>query len=207
PSKDCLKNLTAYANNNSYIGPIVLDTKQEDKLSFSLRLANSLQVFESYSQVLDYLHNEVNIPNVILPFNGTFIARELIQKIGLPHKCYFIWGDEREYTLRAKKYNADIFTVSSAIFYHPADSSSSIPMFFGKLRFNYANSDLKQYCFCRNTIAMFKEHQGLHYSFAFLIKTLWFFIFTKPNFKKLKLACRAMWHGLRNDFSHHREYL
>ena len=72
-------------------------------------------------------------------------------------KEYFIWGDEREYTMRAEAYSANILTVIDALFYHPIASSISELMFFGKLRFNNAHSDLKQYCFCRNTIATFYQ--------------------------------------------------
>ncbi|MGY4676029.1 glycosyltransferase family 2 protein, partial [Ursidibacter arcticus] len=147
------------------------------------------------------------IKDIILPFNGTLIAKKLIDRMGFILKDYFIWGDEKEYTIRAIKFGAEILTVVDAIFYHPADSSSSTPMFFNKLRFNNANSKLKLYCFCRNSIATFKKHKGIIYIIAFWIKVTWFFTFTQPHFYNLKFAWRAMWHGLKGDFSHHREYL
>ena len=144
---------------------------------------------------------------MILPFNGTLIGRELIQLMGFPMQEYFIWGDEREYTMRAEAYRAKILTVIDALFYHPIASSISEPMFFGKLRFNNAHSDLKQYCFCRNTIATFIKHKGFVYALAFFIKTTWFYAFAQPSFSRLLFAWRAMWHGLTNNFSHHKDYL
>ena len=142
-----------------------------------------------------------------MPFNGTLIGRNLVQQMGFPMKEYFIWGDEREYTMRAEAYSANILTVIDALFYHPIASSISEPMFFGKLRFNNAHSDLKQYCFCRNTIATFAKHKGFIYALAFFVKTTWFYAFTQPSLSRLLFAWRAMGHGLNGDFSHHKDYL
>ncbi|TDQ57888.1 rhamnopyranosyl-N-acetylglucosaminyl-diphospho-decaprenol beta-1,3/1,4-galactofuranosyltransferase [Mesocricetibacter intestinalis] len=207
PSNDSLAQLIPYCSDDCYIGPIVLDSQTKNKLSFSLRLPASIDVIDFYSKIPQSYREENIIKDIVLPFNGTLISSKLVQKMGLPHREYFIWGDEREYTIRAKKHQANILTVVSAIFYHPADSSSSTPMFFNKLRFNNANSNLKLYCFCRNSIALFSEHYGIHYSLAFWLKTTWFFSFTQPDLAKLKFTWRAMWHGLRKDFSHHKEYL
>ena len=131
PEINCLKELASYLSNNSYIGPVVIDSKTKEKLSFSIRLPNSLVVFDTYDSLRNFEKNNKTIQKLILPFNGTLMSRELISKIGLPFKDYFIWGDEKEYTLRMEKAGANIFTVVNSIFYHPADSSSSIPMFFG----------------------------------------------------------------------------
>ncbi|MDE8035554.1 glycosyltransferase family 2 protein [Actinobacillus equuli subsp. equuli] len=207
PSITCLEKLTGYSSEKSYIGPIVLDPKTQDKLSFALRIPSTITVIDSYSEIPPELKQSNTIFNIILPFNGTLISTNLVKKIGLIEKDYFIWGDEKEYTVRAGKSGAEVLTVVDAIFYHPKDSSSSTPMFFGKLRFNYANSKLKLYCFCRNSIATYKKHHGLAHILAFVVKTTWFFAFTKPSLRNLVFSWRAMWHGLIGDFSHHREYL
>ncbi len=207
PDKDCLKNLIPYLSTECYIGPILLDPKTQDKLSFALRIPNSLEIIDNYSNLSTDIKEKNIIEQAIIPFNGTLISMELIKKMGFPIKDYFIWGDEREYTLRAKKYQAKILTVVNSIFYHPLSSSISEPMFFGKLRFNNANSLLKQYCFCRNSFAIFLRYKGFFYAFAFASKAIWFYAFTKPCLKKLKLTLRALWHALRKDFNHHKEYL
>ncbi|WGE42147.1 glycosyltransferase family 2 protein [Actinobacillus equuli] len=207
PSVACLEKLIIYSSEKSYIGPMVIDPQTQDKLSFALRIPNTIKVIDRYSEIPQEFKLSNTILNIVLPFNGTLISAHLIKKIGLVEKDYFIWGDEKEYTLRANKLGAEILTVVDAIFYHPKDSSSSTPMFFGKLRFNYANSKLKLYCFCRNSIATFRKHKSLANIFAFWVKTTWFFAFTKPSLRNLVFSWRAMWHGLIGDFSHHREYL
>ena len=207
PAETCLEKLLPYISNNCYIGPIVIDCEGKEKLSFSLRLPNSLQVIDHYSDIPKPLKIDNQIKDTVLPFNGTLIGRDLVQQMGLPMREYFIWGDEREYTMRAEAYHANILTVIDALFYHPIASSISEPMFFGKLRFNNAHSDLKQYCFCRNTIATFAKHKGFIYALAFFVKTTWFYAFTQPSLSRLLFAWHAMWHGLTNDFSHHKDYL
>ena len=207
PSESCLEKLIPYCANNCYIGPMVLDPKVTNKLSFALRVPNTINVFDFYTEIPKELKQSNVINGVVLPFNGTLIANELVKKMGLLLKDYFIWGDEKEYTLRASKFEAKILTVIDAIFYHPSDSSASNPMFFNKLRFNNANSELKLYCFCRNSIATFKRHNGLAHVLAFWGKTTWFFMFTQPSLSRLFFTWRAMWHGFKGDFSHHQEYL
>ena len=171
PSENCLEKLVGYSSEKSYIGPMVLDPKTQNKLSFALRIPNSIKVIDSYSEIPKEFKQSNTILNIVLPFNGTLIATDLIKRMGLIEKDYFIWGDEKEYTIRASKYGAEVLTVVNAIFYHPADSSSSTPMFFGRLRFNNANSKLKLYCFCRNSIATFKKYNGIVHVLAFWIKT------------------------------------
>lgn len=207
PAPNCLEKLNPYFSDESYIGPMVLDTENKDKLSFALRIPNTIDVIDAYSEIPETLKASNLIKNIVVPFNGTLIARKLIEKMGFIEKDYFVWGDEKEYTIRAVKAKAEVMTVVDALFYHPAMSSLSTPMFFGKLRFNQANSDLKLYCFCRNNIATFAKHHGIAYVLAFWLKTTWFFAFTKPSLSKLNFTWRAMWHGLKKDFSHHREYL
>jgi rhamnopyranosyl-N-acetylglucosaminyl-diphospho-decaprenol beta-1,3/1,4-galactofuranosyltransferase len=52
-------------------------------------------------------------------FNGTLISAEVVEKIGLPDKTLFIWGDEVEYMTRAIKMGFPVVTVPKAVFYHP----------------------------------------------------------------------------------------
>ncbi|SEP68631.1 glycosyltransferase family 2 protein [Basfia succiniciproducens] len=207
PASDCLEKMLPYVSDDCYLGPMVLDVKDKERLSFAMRIPGTSETIDNYSQISRDLRDKNLIQKIVLPFNGTLIASKLIKTIGYPMKDYFIWGDEREYTARALKQSKNLATVIDAIFYHPADSSTSVPMFFGKMRFNYANSDLKMYCFCRNTIATFNRHNGWLHILGFWIKATWFSLFTKPSLSRLFFCWRAMWHGLIKDFSHHQEYI
>ncbi len=57
----------------------------------------------------------------IHPFNGTLVKREIIERIGLIKQEMFIWGDEKEYMARAIHNGIGLYTVTSAIHYHPKE--------------------------------------------------------------------------------------
>ena len=44
--------------------------------------------------------------DVVIPFNGVLIRRELVERIGLVREEFFIWGDDVEYLWRARKAGA-----------------------------------------------------------------------------------------------------
>ena len=54
------------------------------------------------------------IRDVVIPFNGVLVTRELVERIGLPREEFFIWGDDHEYRLRAERAGARIATVVGA---------------------------------------------------------------------------------------------
>lgn len=206
PDTSCLEKLLAHASPQHYIGPLVLNSKNPEEFSFAFRVPNTLQTVNSLHD-LAKLHLTTTIPDVILPFNGTFFHKELVEKIGLPRKEYFIWGDEIEYTRRAEKHNFKIFSVVDAHFHHPKDSSLSTPMFFGILSFNNTSSDLKLYCLCRNNTRNLLDYRGVLYAMAFMGKFIWFNLFTQPNLHKLKIGISGIMAGIKKDFTGHRQFL
>ncbi|MGY6073826.1 glycosyltransferase family 2 protein [Actinobacillus pleuropneumoniae] len=206
PAKDSLSELIPYANENTYIGPLVLNNKNLEELTFTLRLPNSKKVLTTLADVEKATQDNI-IPDIVMPFNGILFSRKMVEEIGFPKADYFIWGDDMEYTWRAKKAGFKIFTVVSSKFYHPKELTLGTSMFFNLLKFNDTESKLKLYCMCRNNIRNLLDYKGSLISVLFCIKVCWFFLFTKPNITKLKIGIRGIWHGLTKNFSHHREYL
>ncbi len=206
PSQDCLSILFEFASEGNYIGPLVIDSNDSSTLTFPLRLEKRKTVLSSLVDI-ETMGFEKIIPNIVMPFNGILFSRKLIETIGLPKKEYFIWGDDIEYTLRAKRFGFNVFTVIGAKFYHPREYSFGTPMLFNLLKFNDTNSKLKLYCMCRNNIRNLLDYKNVLIAVLFCIKILWFYLFTKPDFLKLRLAFKAIYHGLKKDFSHHKEYL
>jgi rhamnopyranosyl-N-acetylglucosaminyl-diphospho-decaprenol beta-1,3/1,4-galactofuranosyltransferase len=52
-----------------------------------------------------------------------------------------------------------------------------------------------------------RDYVGWHGVLAFVVKTLWFYLVTRRDSARLRLSLRAMWAGMRNDFSGHHEFL
>ncbi|WP_423841607.1 glycosyltransferase family 2 protein [Actinobacillus equuli] len=206
PEKDSLAELMPYANDNTYIGPLVLNNKNPKELTFTLRLPNSKKVLMGLEDVEKATVDNI-IPDIVMPFNGILFSNKMVEEIGFPKASYFIWGDDMEYTWRAKKAGFKVFTVTSSKFYHPKELTLGTPMFFNLLKFNDTESKLKLYCMCRNNIRNLIDYKGSLIAALFCIKVGWFFLFTKPNLTKLKIGLRGIWHGLAKNFSHHREYL
>lgn len=74
------------------------------------------------------IRNREYIEGMINPFNGTFIHRKVIDLIGFIKKEMFIWGDEVEYTLRAKQAGIEVYTICNAIHYHPHNKGKMEPV-------------------------------------------------------------------------------
>ena len=108
PDKDELKYLVKYSL--PFSNALVIDKDDKTKLAFGSELSNAQEAKKCGI-----------IENFIHPFNGTFINRLVIERIGLIKKEMFIWGDEEEYILRAKKMGIIPQTVTTAIHYHPAE--------------------------------------------------------------------------------------
>lgn len=204
PTSSCLEKLIEYSNKNSYLGPVVLSEKDKNSLAFPIRLPSSLRTIDKLSDLKDC---QKELLGVVLPFNGTLISREIVTKIGSPDPKYFIWGDEVDYTERAKKSGSYISTICDALYFHPKSENLGAPMFFNLLRYNHPSSDLKLYCYCRNNFINKKKYGGLLKAFLFSAKTLWYYGLTSPSLSRLKVSVKAFWHGIHEDFTHHKDYL
>ena len=112
-----------------------------------------------------------------------------------------------EYLWRAQRAGARIGTVVDAHFLHPATDDLGTPMMFGRTTYNHTPSDLKHYCMARNNPLNLREYRGWPHVLMFVAKTVWFYLFTKPQPRRIPMSARAMYDGLRGDFTGHERYL
>ena len=80
-------------------------------------------------------------------------------------------------------------------------------MMFGRTTYNHTPSDLKHYCMARNNTLNLRAYRGWPHVLLFWLKTVWFYLFTKPQPGRIPLSARAAAAGLRGDFTGHRRYL
>lgn len=85
-------------------------------------------------------------------FCGLIVERNLIKKIGLPRKEFFIWYDDTEYSFRIRKYSK-ILNINTAQLNHKTVMRSTEPESVSKLTW-------KDYYGYRNTIYTYKQHVG-----------------------------------------------
>lgn len=104
PRADCLENLITVAKEDYIIAPIRYSIDKSvfinDTIEFNLS--------NPFKNVWERLLNENDLDTdmikaVGITFEGPIFHRKLIEKIGLPEKKFFIYGDDSEYFIRASK--------------------------------------------------------------------------------------------------------
>lgn len=151
-------------NNNNCLNSLVLCPKSK-KLSFFIPLLSS------YNSFLDYYFKLTDDPSLLkkeskssvyewaMFFNSTLISRKIIEKVGLPKKELFIWGDEVEYFLRIRKYGFRTFIILDSIFYHPKKMKTteySLKDYFKFRNYVYINKNYKKWFFARLLILLLR---------------------------------------------------
>jgi rhamnopyranosyl-N-acetylglucosaminyl-diphospho-decaprenol beta-1,3/1,4-galactofuranosyltransferase len=115
PKEDALENLLENDSQELCLRNCAVINK-EDKKSFVWKTGN-------YSCIDEVKHPVIK--NFAHPFNGTLLHTKIIEKVGLPKKELFIWGDETEYFYRIiRKKKIPYYTNANSIHYHPASAFS-----------------------------------------------------------------------------------
>ncbi len=205
PEPDCLATLLA-EDDVDFWGPLVVDRDAPDELVFPIRLPGGARTVHRTAQAEAAARNG-RIEEIVIPFNGVLVTRQLVERIGLPRSEFFIWGDDHEYRLRAEAAGARIATVTAAVVRHPSVGELGTPMMFGRTTYNHSPSDLKHYCMARNNVVNLREHRGWLFVIAFIVKTVWFYAFTRPSLRRLRLSAAGITAGLRDDFTGHGRFL
>jgi rhamnopyranosyl-N-acetylglucosaminyl-diphospho-decaprenol beta-1,3/1,4-galactofuranosyltransferase len=206
PDPDCLARLLDHDGELDFWGPVVVDRDDPERLVFPIRLPGGTQVVHAMDDVRRAGERGL-IRDIVIPFNGVLVTRALVERIGLPRKEFFIWGDDHEYRLRAERAGARIATVVDARVLHPSVGALGTPMAFGRTTYNDTPSDLKHYCMARNNLVNLREYGGPAHAAAFVAKTLWFYTFTRREPDRIRLSLRAWRDALRGDFTGHRRYV
>ena len=180
PAEDCLQLLLGHVAGHDFLGPAVVDAERPDRLCFPIRLPGRSTVVRHLADV-ERAARDGLVEDVVIPFNGVLVTRELVERIGLPREEFFIWGDDVEYLWRAREAGARVATVVESRFLHPATDDLGTPLMFGLTTYNHSPSDLKHYCMCRNNVTNLRAYAGLLGVLAFVAKTFWFYLFTRPD--------------------------
>jgi rhamnopyranosyl-N-acetylglucosaminyl-diphospho-decaprenol beta-1,3/1,4-galactofuranosyltransferase len=154
PREDALENLLkAQPTELTLMNCAVIDN--QDRKSFVWNTGGYKTIDEVPGNIIEGIGH---------PFNGTFINRRIIERVGVPKAQFFLWGDETEYYYRiVKKNNIPVCTVANSIHYHPATAFSL------KKDWDYA-SGWKMYYYVRNRFHIHQTKCGnklmafLHYS-------------------------------------------
>ncbi|WP_183094593.1 glycosyltransferase family 2 protein [Nocardioides stalactiti] len=205
PAPGCLDRLLAEPDLDFW-GPLVVDEADPQRLVFPIRLPGGTRVVHDVAAA-SAAATGGRLDGIVIPFNGVLVTRDLVERIGYPRAEFFIWGDDHEYRLRAEAAGARIATVVDAVVHHPSVGDLGTPMMFGRTTYNHTPSDLKHYCMARNNTLNLRAYRGWVHVLLFWLKTVWFYLLTKPQPGRIVMSARAAAAGLRGDFSGHERYL
>lgn len=205
PEPDCLA-LLLERNDLDFWGPVVVDEADPERLVFPIRLPGGTRVVHNLADVTAAAVDGL-VRDVVIPFNGVLVTRDLVERIGLPREEFFIWGDDHEYRLRAEQAGFRVATVVVAKVDHPSVGDLGTPMMWGRTTYNDTPSDLKAYCMARNNTLNLRTYRGWPHVLMFWTKTVWFYLFTKPRPGRIMQMAGGARAGLRGDFTGHRRFL
>ena len=130
------------------------------------------------------------------PFNGTLITKELVEKIGLPRKEFFISRDETDYMYRSKKAGAVLATVLDSIYYHPK-SKLIFKNIIGYSTQIYKDMD-KEYYFIRNLTFSYKNYNKKKIWAFIIMRLLTIILYEDKKIKRIKQVFEAKSDGYKN---------
>ncbi len=206
PDPDCLDLLLAHRGELDFWGPAVVDEADPERLVFPIRLPGGTRVVHA-TDAVERAAVDGLVRDVVIPFNGVLVTRDLAEQIGYPREDFFIWGDDHEYRLRAERAGARIATVAAARVRHPSVGELGTPLMFGRTTYNHSPSDLKHYCMARNNTINLRDYRGWPHVLMFWAKTLWFYTLTRPDLGRLRLSAQAIRAALSGDFTGHQRFL
>ncbi|WP_052090379.1 glycosyltransferase [Desulfosporosinus sp. HMP52] len=189
PDSKCLENLLD-SGQGDYLSPLVI-AKEDGRTS--IWWPN----IEFDSGVL---------PVSSVPFNGALIKHSVVELQGLPMQELFIFGDDVEYSFRARRNNFSLYVNTKAILYHPMNNCDIVSAFFNRLKVPIYNSKIKHYCYLRNNIYLSLEYRLLGFNFnKQVIKEIYYSLFI--NRKDVGIVFWAILHGFKRDLSQTGKFL
>lgn len=191
PASNQLEQLLSVANKHDLkvLNALVVNKEDHTRLAFGKQeLLSSLELgYDIVEQPLS-------------PFNGTFIHRSVIDKVGFIKKEMFIWGDEQEYMARIRKGGFKPYTATRAIHYHPREKGTkrwAIP--FIKKGQVIEKPDRMSHYFYRNMGYLNWHYRGLIVTLKTAIYYI-FFLIRKRKFSELTKFFKYYKNGILNNY-------
>lgn len=156
PTKSCLEKLVKAVDvihgKTSFMASAIYGENGEFMNTPTINSRNSKS---GYPYWYKYLANGVvNIERAT--FVSLLINTQAINKVGLPMKDYFIWGDDSEYTMRLTKYYGNAYLIGSSVAIHKRSAAKSLSIF----EENNLNRINFYYYFVRNNLINTFEYSG-----------------------------------------------
>ena len=204
PSLNCLERLVPFMHQYDYVMPVSIDIEDFSKMSWPTvrkeggKTLQYAEVHKSWGQIMDYVY----------PFNGCLLSRKIVEDVGSIDKRFFIWGDEYDHYWRCRRKGYHPVTIVDAIFYHPANKMSFVPIFFGLKQVSYVESKWRMVCLIRNYVYIYRKYGFYHKLFFSFLAYTWLFLITrKLDLDGYKLYVASLCDGFSERFDRHYQYM
>lgn len=125
-------------------------------------------------------------------FVSFFTKVELIRKVGLPIKDFFIWGDDYEFSLRLLKKNMGYLILDSTVVHKMKDNHAP------NIKTDLESRVPRYFYYFRNNIYISRKHKGFKTTLAFTLEGIGiaFGLFFRGKFRRAHVAFKGILHGL-----------
>ncbi|MFP4527816.1 MAG: glycosyltransferase [Candidatus Kapaibacterium sp.] len=150
PAGNCLEKMLEKAETGSIYAPLRIAHEGNVYMNDTIGL-NLSEPFKSiWTEILSEKHLDRELIRAEgITFEGPMMPREVVEKLGLPEKKFFIYADDTEYFARAKGAGIDCWLVRDA------HLQRRLPGYFDPADFGW-----KHYYMIRNIIAVDVLHGG-----------------------------------------------
>ena len=186
PVADCLENMLKLKDRYKIIAPLRYSLNGEPFENDSVKI-NLTNPFKSiWAKVLsksDIKGDALEID--MFTFEGPMFHYDVLKEIGLPNKHYFIYADDSDFSLRARKAGFKIALATKARL------NRYLEFLDPRHVFNWKN-----YYLLRNVIALDVLHAPIHTK---IIRPFGYFtrhLLRSKNFEQVKINCKGFWHGI-----------
>jgi GT2 family glycosyltransferase len=202
PTESALKELVVASKqfDQSILNSFVVSDSSTKEMSFPFY--NGIDKRLDENKDIRYFVNKANF------FNGTFIPRSVVDRLGFPIAKLFVKGDELEYFERALiKFRIPLVTVRDSVFVHPPNNTKScedVPL--GKIWHTYF--DLRNMFYSHRFESSLSQAKSIkHLIRLYLYFKYWIqyrnevleFQVTNKRLKK-KIIFLALWHNIIKNY-------
>ncbi len=117
PEPDCLEKLLNVNNDKALVRAPLRYTPENKPFLYEAISYNLTNPFKSFwIEIVSEEHlNLEEIPAAGITFEGPLIHKEVVKKVGLPEKKFFIFADDTEFFIRVMKQNYNSIIVKNAV--------------------------------------------------------------------------------------------
>ncbi|WP_417879642.1 glycosyltransferase [Vibrio sp.] len=200
---DCLEKLTPYLDKKTILQPMRYDIKGQNAEQSSTDVdLKSVWILNHKRNSIKDTHEKYNKEPFeidFMPFEGPIVPIPVLKFTGLPDELYFIFSDDLDFALRARKLGFKIRCIPKAGMTRWVESGNSHDVASWKTYFNYRNFFRIQKLYGENRFV-----RNRPYLIACLVVA---YCCVRFEFKKIRVILDALEDAMSYRFKYHEKYM